>query len=171
MSINTARNQYGGTPQHPTLFGVTFSNNPETVFWLKGTSIPARTIKHETIPWMNGDYHFAARSTGSGVWTCSFYVFEDMAPMKWLYSWYQQTYDWRTGTYGAKANYSTDASVFLMDSTAQNKTLHFQMFHVMITDIGGIEGLDFANDSPLAVSCSFAYEDFDISFDGDGFSR
>ena len=163
MSINLARNAYGGTPQHPTLFGVTFTNNPDSVFWLKTTNIPNRKINHESIDWMNGQYHYATRTIGAGTWSCSFWVFEDMAPMQWLYRWYQDTYDWTTGTYGRKSQYSHDATVFLMDSTTQTKTLEFKMYHVMITNIGSIDGLDFGNDTPLSLTATFAYEDFDIT--------
>ena len=51
-----------------------------------------------------------------------------------------------------------------MDSTTQTKTLEFKMYHVMITDIGSIDGLDFGNDTPLSLTAQFAYEDFDITF-------
>ena len=54
-----------------------------------------------------------------------------------------------------------------MDSTTQTKTLNFKMHHVMITNIGGLDGLDFGNDTPLNVTASFAYEDFDITFGED----
>lgn len=164
MSINLVRRQYGGTPQHPTLFGVEFSRSPDVIYWLKSTSIPERVIGHGEIPWMNGLYHYVTRTTGAGTWDCTFYVFEDMAPMKWLYEWYEATFDHRTGKFGRRSDYSLDATVFLMDSTTETRTIEFTMHHVMLTRIGSVGTFDFNSDANPEVRAEFIFEDFDIAF-------
>ena len=164
MSINLVRRQYGGTPQHPILFGVEFSQSPDVIYWLESTTIPGRTIGNQSINWMYGVYHYVTRTTGAGTWNCTFYVFEDMAPMKWLYNWYEKSFNWRTGVFGKREDYSMDATVFLMDSTTQERTMQFTMYHIMLTSFGDITNLAFDNESPVKITASFAFEDFDVSF-------
>jgi hypothetical protein len=165
MSINLVRRQYGGTPQHPTLFGVEFGNNQDVIYWLQGTTVPGREIKHGVVPWMNGEYHYPTRTVGAGTWNANFYVFEDMEPMKWLYSWYKTIFDWQTGKYGTRNEVATDATVFLMNTDASQRTISFTMHHCMLTKIGDIRQLSYeTTDAPISVECEFAFEDFDISF-------
>jgi hypothetical protein len=113
---------------------------------------------------MNGRYNYVTRTVPAGEWSCSFYLFEDMASHAFLYNWYRACIDTERGAVGDMSQYKQAARVWFWDSQGSQRTLEFTMYNVILARIGDITNLNFEQDQPITVDAQFTYETFEISY-------